>query len=130
MRRLRSERGQTSVELMLVLPLLLLLGLFIWQMHLTLNVANDAENAARTASRSGGGADAAKEALEPQYRDNITKCEHGDSDCGIQVTRAARQGVGRRPDPHPGRLRPRARLQGARRGGHAQRTDRGTLRWG
>ena len=86
MRRLRSERGQTSVELMLVLPLLLLLGLFIWQMHLTLNVANDAENAARTASRSGGGADAAKEALEPQYRDNITTCEPGDSDCGIQVT--------------------------------------------
>jgi hypothetical protein len=85
MRRLRSERGQTSVELMLVLPLLLLLGLLIWQMHLTLNVANDAENAARTASRSGGGADAAKQALEPQYRDNVTKCEGGDGDCGIQV---------------------------------------------
>lgn len=86
MRRLRSERGQTSVELMLVLPLLLLLGLLIWQMHLTLSVANDAENAARTASRSGGGADAAKQALQAQYRDNITKCEGGDSDCGIQVT--------------------------------------------
>jgi hypothetical protein len=71
---------------MLVLPLLLLLGLLIWQMHLTLSVANDAENAARTASRSGGGADAAKEALQPQYRDNITKCDKGDNDCGIQVT--------------------------------------------
>jgi hypothetical protein len=86
MRRLRDERGQTSVELMLVLPLLLLLGLLIWQMHLTLSVANDAENAARTASRSGGGADAAKQALEPQYRDNVTKCDNGDSECGIQVT--------------------------------------------
>jgi hypothetical protein len=85
MRRLADERGQTSVELMLMLPLLLLVGLLIWQMHLTLNVANDAENAARTASREGGGADAAKRALEPQYRDNITKCKPGESECGIQV---------------------------------------------
>jgi hypothetical protein len=85
MSRRTGERGQTSVELLLVLPLLLLVGLLIWQMHLTLSVANDAENAARTASREGGGADAAKRALEPQYRDNITPCEHGETECGIQV---------------------------------------------
>ena len=86
MRRARAERGQASVELMLMLPLMLLVGLVIWQVHLTLTVANDAENAARTASRQGGGAAAASQALEPQYRDHITKCHGGDTECGIQVT--------------------------------------------
>jgi hypothetical protein len=71
---------------MLMLPLMLLVGLVLWQVHLTLTVANDAENAARTASRQGGGADAARQALEPQYRDNVTKCNGGDDECGIQVT--------------------------------------------
>ena len=85
MRRVRSERGQTSVELMLILPLMLFIGMIVWQVHLTLNVANDAENAARTASREGGGAAAARQALEPQYRDSVTKCHGGDTDCGIQV---------------------------------------------
>ena len=46
-----------------MLPAILLLGLVVWQVHLTLTVANDAENAARTASRSGGGAAAARDAL-------------------------------------------------------------------
>ena len=85
MRRRISERGQASVELLLMLPAILLLGLVVWQVHLTLTVANDAENAARTASREGGGAAAARQALEPQYRDNVTKCHGGDTDCGIQV---------------------------------------------
>lgn len=86
MRRRLGERGQASVELLLMLPAILLLGLIVWQVHLTLTVANDAENAARTASRSGGGADAARDALEPQYRDHITPCRHpGDTECGIQV---------------------------------------------
>jgi hypothetical protein len=81
----RGERGQASVELMLMLPLILLVGLAIWQVHLTLSVANDAANAARTAAREGGGAGAVRDALEPQYRDNISKCHAGDSDCGIQA---------------------------------------------
>ena len=85
-RRARDERGQASVELMLMLPLMLLVGLVLWQVHLTLTVANDAENAARTASRQGGGADAARQALEPQYRDNVTRCDGGDNECGVQVT--------------------------------------------
>ena len=55
-------------------------------MHLTLTVADDAENAARTASRSGGGSEAARNALEPQYRDNITPCKPGVTECGIQVS--------------------------------------------
>jgi TadE-like protein len=84
-RRARGERGQASVELMLMLPLMLLVGLVLWQVHLTLTVANDAENAARTASREGGAAAAARQALEPQYRDNITPCHGGDTECGIQV---------------------------------------------
>ena len=85
MRRRLSERGQASVELLLMLPAILLLGLVVWQVHLTLTVANDAENAARTASRSGGGAAAASSALEPQYRDNITPCKAGETECGLQA---------------------------------------------
>lgn len=85
MRRRDGERGQTTVEVLLMLPLLLLVGLIIWQGHLALSVANDAENAARTASREGGDADAVRRALEPEYRDNITKCTPGRTECGIQV---------------------------------------------
>ena len=81
----RGERGQASVELLLMLPLILLVGLAIWQAHLTLSVADDAANAARTASRNGGGADAAVKALEPQYRDNVTKCHPHETECGVQV---------------------------------------------
>jgi hypothetical protein len=85
MSRRASQRGQASVELLLMLPLILLVGLAVWQAHLALTVANDAENAARTASRKGGGADAARQALEPQYRNRITKCTPGETECGIQV---------------------------------------------
>jgi TadE-like protein len=81
----RGERGQASVELMLMLPLMLLVGLAIWQLHLTLSVANDAANAARTAAREGGGPGAVRDALEPQYRDNISKCHAGETECGIQA---------------------------------------------
>jgi hypothetical protein len=85
MRRRLSERGQASVELLLMLPAILLLGLVVWQVHLTLTVANDAENAARTAARKGGGADVARQALEPAYRDNVTPCKPGEHDCSIQM---------------------------------------------
>jgi hypothetical protein len=86
MRRRTGERGQTSVELLLMLPLVVIIGLALWQGHLLLTVANDAENAARTASREGGGAAAARQAVEPQYRNRITKCTGGSTECGIQVT--------------------------------------------
>ena len=85
MRRRGSERGQASIELLLMLPAILLLGLVVWQVHLTLTVANDAENAARTASRAGRRRRAARQALEPQYRDNVTPCKAGETECGIQV---------------------------------------------
>ena len=85
MRRRDGQSGQATIELLLMLPLLLLVGLAIWQVHLTLSVANDAENAARTASRKGGGAAAARDALQPQYRDNITECHAGDTECAIQA---------------------------------------------
>ena len=80
-----GERGQATVELLVMLPAILLLALVIWQAHLTLNAANDAENAARTGSREGGSADAARRALEPGYRDHISKCKAGETKCGIQV---------------------------------------------
>ena len=36
-----NERGQATVELLMLLPAILLLALVIWQAHLTLNAAND-----------------------------------------------------------------------------------------
>jgi hypothetical protein len=62
-RRLLSERGQSSVELMGMLWLLLLLALGIWQLMLAAWAAENAQNAARTASRvEGRGGDADKAA--------------------------------------------------------------------
>jgi hypothetical protein len=62
-RRLLSERGQSSVELMGMLWLLLLLALGIWQLMLAAWAAEQAQNAARTASRvEGRGGDADKAA--------------------------------------------------------------------
>ena len=66
---------------------MLLVGLVLWQVHLTLTVANDAENAARTASRSGGGADAGApgaRAAVPRQRHQVQA--GASSECGIQVT--------------------------------------------
>ena len=63
MRQLLSERGQSSVELMGMLWMLLLLALGIWQLMLAAWAAENAQNAARTASRvEGRGGDADKAA--------------------------------------------------------------------
>ena len=63
MRRLRSERGQSSVELMGMLWLLLLLALGVWQLMLGAWAAEQAQNASRTAARvEGRGGDADKAA--------------------------------------------------------------------
>ena len=63
MRRLRSESGQAAVELMGMLWLLLLVALAIWQLLLSAWVAEQAQNAARTATRvEGRGGDAEKAA--------------------------------------------------------------------
>lgn len=63
MRRLLSEKGQASVELMGMLWLLLLVALAIWQLLLSTWVAEQAQNAARTATRvQGRGGDAEKAA--------------------------------------------------------------------
>jgi len=62
-RRLRSERGQSSVELMGMLWLLLLLALGVWQIMLASWAAEQAQNASRTAARvEGRGGDADKAA--------------------------------------------------------------------
>ena len=125
MRRRISERGQASIELLLMLPAILLLGLVVWQVHLTLTVANDAENAARTAARKGGGAAAARAALEPQYRDNITPCKAGETRMRHPGGGPLREDLGRRAHHRAGRLEPRAGPQGPRRGAHAG----GALTW-
>lgn len=76
--RARSERGQTSVELLMMVPLVFLVALCVWQMHLVMSVATDAENAARTAARKGGGLDAVARALQPEYRDRLVRCGDGE----------------------------------------------------
>jgi TadE-like protein len=59
----RSERGQSSVEFIGMLWLLLLIALVIWQILLAAWTGEQAQNAARTASRvEGRGGDAAKAA--------------------------------------------------------------------
>ena len=53
MRRLSSERGQASIELLGALPLLLLVAAIVWQAHMTAAASNAVESAARTAARVG-----------------------------------------------------------------------------
>lgn len=79
---MKNERGQTSVELLMMLPLVFLVALCVWQMHLVLSVATDAENAARTAARKGGDLQAVERALQPEYRDRLVRCgEDEEGDC-------------------------------------------------
>ncbi|HZC14260.1 MAG TPA: TadE/TadG family type IV pilus assembly protein [Thermoleophilaceae bacterium] len=66
-KRLAGERGQASVELLGMLPLLLLGALLVWQLLLAGYTVTSAENAARNASRAEGlgqdGERAARESL-------------------------------------------------------------------
>ena len=66
-RPLRTERGQASVELLGILPLLLIAALLVWQLLLAGYAVTSAENAARNASRAesrgDNGVDAAKDSL-------------------------------------------------------------------
>jgi hypothetical protein len=63
MRRLRSERGQASVEMVGMLWWMLLIALAVWQICLVAWSVDQTANAARTASRvQGRGGDAAKAA--------------------------------------------------------------------
>jgi hypothetical protein len=60
----RSARGQSSVELLGMLWLMLLIALVIWQVLLAAWTGEQAQNAARTASRvAGRGGDAHKAAV-------------------------------------------------------------------
>jgi hypothetical protein len=75
-RRLLCEKGQASVELMGMLWLLFLVALGIWQLLLATWVAEQAQNAARTATRvEGRGGDpekAARYALSSSLRKGMT----------------------------------------------------------
>jgi Flp pilus assembly protein TadG len=64
MRLLRGQRGQATIEIVGILPLLLLTAMFVWQLHLAASASNAAADAARTASRAQGlGGDARRAAL-------------------------------------------------------------------
>lgn len=67
------ERGQASIEVIGVLPLMLLMALLMWQLHIVWSAATAVENAARTGSRveglGGDGKRAALRALPKSQRD-------------------------------------------------------------
>lgn len=69
---MRGQRGQASIEILGVLPLMLLFAMFVWQLHLAMSAATAVENAARTASRveglGGDGRRAAMRALPRSQR--------------------------------------------------------------
>lgn len=73
MRRATGQEGQASIEVLGILPLMLLVGMLIWQLHLGMSAANAVESAARTGSRvaaQGGDARAAAlRALPKSQRD-------------------------------------------------------------
>src|SRR3954453_20731980 len=52
MRRIRDERGQSTVEFVGTLPMILLAGLIAWQLVLVGHVAWDAAGAARSGARA------------------------------------------------------------------------------
>jgi Flp pilus assembly protein TadG len=76
LRRLRrDQRGQSSVELIGVLPLLFLVVLVVWQLALATWAVNQASNAARTVSRvNARGGDlkkTARNAVSPALRHGL-----------------------------------------------------------
>ena len=71
MRIVRDQRGQASIEVVGMLPLLLLAAMFVWELHLIASASNAVENAARTGSRVEGlGGDGRKAAIRalPTYQ--------------------------------------------------------------
>jgi hypothetical protein len=86
LKRLRSEVGQATVELLSATPVLILGALLVWQMCLVGVVLTSAQNAARTGarvlSRNGdpaGAADAARQSLRPSFRDGAQFTAAGDT---------------------------------------------------
>ena len=70
--RVRSQTGQASVEFVAVLPLVLVVGLVLWQLALAAQTAWLCANAARVAARAEAvgrdGAEAARSALPAGLR--------------------------------------------------------------
>ena len=71
-----GERGQASVELIGMLPILVLAALLVWQLLLVGYAVTSAENAARAASRvegrGGNGAKAAERVIGGPLRKGMT----------------------------------------------------------
>jgi len=72
---MRVQRGQASIEVLGVLPLMLVFAMFVWQLHLVMSAATAVENAARTGSRveglGGDGKRAAMRALPRSQREDV-----------------------------------------------------------
>ena len=89
MRRWREQRGQASVELMGMLWWLFLVALVVWQIMLAAWAADQAGNAARTASRvagrGGDGSKAAKMALTEGLRSDAKVTPTGTETWTVEV---------------------------------------------
>lgn len=83
MSRLRDGRGTVSIELVGILPIMFLIAMGVWQLHVAAGAANAAADAARTASRvqglGGDGCRAGLLALPRSQRDGAVITIDGDA---------------------------------------------------
>ena len=116
-RRLRGEDGQTSVELLGMLPFLVIAAMAAWQILLVGYAVTSAENAARAASRvevrGGDGEKAAKRVIGgPAAQGHPDRHRRDEGD-----------GAGARPAARAGYLKREARRQ-PRRGAAAMTKEK------
>jgi pilus assembly protein CpaE len=71
--RARSDGGQASVEMMAVLPLVLLVGIVVWQMALAGHTLWTCANAARVAARAEAVGDDAERAARSALPDGLER---------------------------------------------------------
>jgi hypothetical protein len=86
LRRLRSEAGQATIEMLSALPVLFIGGLLVWQLCLVGIVLTSAQSAARTGARAlsrgagpPGAQRAAHDALRSAFRDGSEITAGGDT---------------------------------------------------
>jgi hypothetical protein len=95
----RDQRGQATVELVALLPLLALIGLLLWQLAVAGQAAWLVGSAARAAARAeavgGDGAAAARRALPPRLERGLRVRSQDDGEVSVRVF--VPRVVGRRP---------------------------------
>jgi len=106
-----GERGQATVELVALLPLVAALAVLLWQGVVAGQAVWFAGSAARAAARAsavGGDAGAAARRVLPARLEQGLKVEHGGDDAGVRVAIAIPSVIGA---TRLGTVSARARLQ-------------------